>query len=81
MGIVYEVLCTWWLSWLTVERPWSTLARLFLSFFSTKCYRNHFSALVGLHFRHCKSEGVFTGRTAKLLLMSGHGQGREPQEN
>ena len=31
VGGGYKVPCTWWQSWLAVERPWLTLARPFLS--------------------------------------------------
>ena len=29
----YDMTCTWWLSWLAVEKPWLALVLPFLSFF------------------------------------------------
>ena len=41
----HDMLCTWQLSWLAVERPWLALAGPFL--FSTNGHRNRSSAFVG----------------------------------
>ena len=61
--------CTWWLSWLAVERPWSALF-----------YRGTISATVGSF----QLGAAFAGRKAlaiESLLMSGCGQSHEPPEN
>ena len=57
---------TWWLSWLAVERSWSALAGLFLSFTPQ---------------RDVETAPLPRALTIVSLLMSGCGRGHEPQEN
>ena len=49
----HDMLCTWQLSWLAIEKPWSALTWPFLSFFFyANRYRNHSSAFVGAREKH-----------------------------
>ena len=75
--------CTWWLSWLAVEKPWLAKAGQFPSFLTQMgvekllCLcRSSISGTV-----HTFPGEAFTGQKALTIvssLMSGHGRGHEP---
>ena len=80
-GHSHNMLCTWQLSRLAIERPWLVLAGPFLTLLAqTTTPWDTVSGTVG----HFRSGGAFAdGRalTIECSLISGCGQGHEPQEN
>ena len=82
---IHDMPCTWRLSWLSVERPWSALV-ISLDFSTNRC-RNRSYPLQGYHFWHCRqflvTEVFAAWRVLTIVssLMSGWDEVMNPQEN